>query len=299
MADISKPAPARLFVHLAREAPVGVILRRGPSKWVQLILWHTDTDKFEFGQWFHGRIYESVCDISPDGSIFLYYAADYSEEIRGAPHTPTFMWKWTAISRPPYLTALALWPNFDDRYYGGGFFGDNRTCYLYGEETETRPAQGSIPQDMEILRLKALKEQGVEWISRAISNGWKMTQEGKWAPWADIPWNYRAEEPSIREKKQPGGRYILLDKLVGIQVDRPGGMHIKEWAVKNDTDDSETAISGADWADWDQSGRLVFARKGKLYECQIEGSPFIEHEIADFNNRRFEEVVAPEWAQHW
>lgn len=41
------PAPARLFVLLAREASAGVILRRGPSKWVQLIKWNTDADTFE------------------------------------------------------------------------------------------------------------------------------------------------------------------------------------------------------------------------------------------------------------
>jgi len=125
VADKSKPAPARLFVHLAREAPVGVILRRGPTAWVQIILWHTDTDTFEFGQWFHGRIYERACDVSPDGSIFLYGATDYSEKIWDAPDSS--MWQWTAMSRPPYLTALALWSKIDDGYYGGGYFVDGHT----------------------------------------------------------------------------------------------------------------------------------------------------------------------------
>src|SRR5690349_10075456 len=44
------PPPARLFVLLASNSPVGVILRRGPTDWVQMIKWHTDTDKFEEGQ---------------------------------------------------------------------------------------------------------------------------------------------------------------------------------------------------------------------------------------------------------
>lgn len=98
MPEMGKSTPARLFVHLAREAPVGVVLRRGPSDWVQIILWHTDTDTFEYGQWFHGGIKERVCDVSPDGSIFLYFATDYRREIRDAPHTLTYMWKWTAMS---------------------------------------------------------------------------------------------------------------------------------------------------------------------------------------------------------
>jgi hypothetical protein len=211
------------------------------------------------------------------------------------------MWKWTAMSRPPYLTALALWPNFDHRYYGGGFFGDRRTVYLYGEETATRPAKGSIPRDMEILRVQALHEQGVEIPGPGTLNGWKLRQEGKWARLADIPypWNYRAESPAIYEKFQPSGRFILLNKVVGIQSSRPGGKYIQEWGIESHTDDGEIALGEADWADWDQNGRLVFARAGKLYEAHIEAASITGHELADFNDQRFEEVIAPEWAQHW
>src|SRR5689334_24179596 len=46
--------PCRLFCILARDAATGVIFRRGPSRWVQLIKWNTATDTFEPGQWFHG-----------------------------------------------------------------------------------------------------------------------------------------------------------------------------------------------------------------------------------------------------
>ena len=49
-----QPVPCRLPVILARAAPIAVIFRRGPSKLVELIKWHTDTDTFERGQWFKG-----------------------------------------------------------------------------------------------------------------------------------------------------------------------------------------------------------------------------------------------------
>jgi len=51
------PPPCRLQFLLARRAPIAVIFRRGPSKWVQLIKWDTKTDSFEPGQWFHGHVY--------------------------------------------------------------------------------------------------------------------------------------------------------------------------------------------------------------------------------------------------
>lgn len=61
--------PCRLHVLLARRAPVAVIFRRGPTKWVQIIRWDTEKDIFEAGQWFHGRIYEGRSDLSPSGKL--------------------------------------------------------------------------------------------------------------------------------------------------------------------------------------------------------------------------------------
>src|SRR5215475_10445604 len=103
-----KPSHCRLAVILAREAKKGVIFRRGPSDWVQLVLWHTDTDKFEEGQWFHGRIYTERCDVSPDCAKLIYLAAKH---YRWRTIDHEYSTAWTAISKPPYLTALALWPN--------------------------------------------------------------------------------------------------------------------------------------------------------------------------------------------
>ena len=60
-------APCRLFVYLAREAPMAVVLRRGPTDWARLSLWHTDSDRVEHGQCLKGRVYERRSDLSADG----------------------------------------------------------------------------------------------------------------------------------------------------------------------------------------------------------------------------------------
>src|SRR5689334_17597784 len=110
--------PCRLFMILARRAPRAVIFRRGPSDWFQLILWHTDADEIEYGQWFHGRIYVRRSDLSPDGSLLIYFA----RKITGRTLADrAYTYAWTAISRPPYYTALALWPK-GDCWHGGGLF---------------------------------------------------------------------------------------------------------------------------------------------------------------------------------
>src|SRR5256885_15981896 len=118
--------PCRLFVILARKADKAVIIRRGPTRWVHLSLWHTDTDRIEHGQWFHGRIYERRCDLSPNGSLFIYFA---QKKNRYTQEDKEYTYAWTTISKPPYLTGLALWPK-GDCWHGGGLFIDNKTVWL-------------------------------------------------------------------------------------------------------------------------------------------------------------------------
>jgi hypothetical protein len=112
-----RPAP-RLFVIMAAVAPVAVVIRRGPSAWSQLTLWNTATDAFTEGAWFRGRIYAEKCDLSPDGKLFVYAALKGGDS-------------WTAVSRPPWLEALALWP-MGTTYGGGGRFADDRRLVLRG-----------------------------------------------------------------------------------------------------------------------------------------------------------------------
>src|SRR4051794_10940713 len=94
---------ARIHVLLARNAPLGVVIRRGPSNQVCSLLWDRRSDQFQVGQWLKGRIYERRSDLSPDGKHLIYFAMNgrWTSEAKGA---------WTAISKAPYLKALALFP---------------------------------------------------------------------------------------------------------------------------------------------------------------------------------------------
>jgi hypothetical protein len=64
-------------VLLARDAPVGVVLGRGPSKLVCAVGWDRRTDDFRLGQWLAGRIHEHSADISPDGRWWVYGGSDH------------------------------------------------------------------------------------------------------------------------------------------------------------------------------------------------------------------------------
>src|SRR5947209_589019 len=106
--------PARVHILLARDARLGVVIRRGPSKQVCTLLWDRTCDRFRVGQWLKGRIYERRSDLSPDGKHLLYFALNgkWQSESRGS---------WTAISRAPYLKAAAFFPA-GDTWGGGGLF---------------------------------------------------------------------------------------------------------------------------------------------------------------------------------
>lgn len=102
----------RLYVIPARESDTAVILRRGPSMWYHVMLWDTRRDRIVNGAWLKGRIFEEKCDLSPDGNLFIYFVR--KDRVKDSAFTHAY----TAVSRPPWLTALIVWP--EGTTYGGG-----------------------------------------------------------------------------------------------------------------------------------------------------------------------------------
>lgn len=124
----------RLHLFFARDAETAVILRQGPSEVFRMILWNVAKDTFEEGQWVKHKVYVDSCDLSPDGRHFLYFALDgkWGSKAKGS---------FTAISRPPFFTALALYP-VGDTWSGGGVFVDNETIVADGAKDIIGRAEG-------------------------------------------------------------------------------------------------------------------------------------------------------------
>jgi hypothetical protein len=92
----------RVFGIIALHAPVVAVIRRGPTDWMHVSRWDLETPAYEPGGWLRGTIYPQRCDLSPDGRWFAYFALKASAEWElGA--------TYIAISRLPWLTALAAW----------------------------------------------------------------------------------------------------------------------------------------------------------------------------------------------
>lgn len=287
----------RLYVILARKAHFGVVFRRGPSKSVLLIGWNTSNDTFEQGQWLKGRIYERRCDLSPDGSLLLYFAANYRKPL----------YSWSAISRPPFLTALLLWPK-GDGWGGGGHFLSQRRIALNHRDNEMQIANGfSIPKWLSIEPFGKRPGWGEDdpiWSERLRRDGWSLTSYPKatkddfgakvgWEPSPPIGW--RKPNPQWPKK------YALEMSIVGM-IERNGPWYMTEHSVvRNGT--ILDKLGRTDWADWGHSGDLLFAMDGCLYRVRCAQGVLEQLEdakkIADFSNLKFEQREAPRKALRW
>lgn len=74
---------------------------------------------------------------------------------------------WTAISRPPFFTALALWPAFGT-WTGGGLFDGKRGVRLFEDAESLSPHLfAEMPKGLSIESLSEVPEN--EWVRSALS----------------------------------------------------------------------------------------------------------------------------------
>lgn len=287
--------PCRLYVILAREAPIGVIFRRGPSHQVQIIRWNTADDIFEPGHWFKGRIYERRSDLTPDGTKLVYFASKQQLHAKRAEIGEEFFAYWTAVSKPPYLTALALWPARES-YHGGGLFTDNQTLHLNHFYKREPFNDIPLPKELtvEITGSLEVLEDGIM-DHRMKRDGWRLVQSATGSRHTKQGWVF--DQPLVLRKWSHAGNYALIYRHIGYWSGGDGAWYQVEYSLKKKGDEIEHPLPGAVWADWDQEERLVFAREGKIFAASYPD--FEEVELADFNDSRFKPIPSPDWATRW
>ena len=239
--------PARLHVLLARNAKVGLVIRRGPSKTVCTMLWNRPRDTFKLGQWMRGRIYERRCDLSPDGKHLIYFAMNgrWESETKGA---------WTAISRVPYLKALSLLAK-GDCWHGGGLFLSDREFWLNDGHGHTelkksswlrRSANGQPKDDFggECLNV---------YYNRLQRDGWKMSDQG-------------FQAATLFEKKLP--KSWFLRKLAFSELNAPAGRgcYWDAHELRHESTNTVMVFHEWEWADF-VDGHLGFCRRRQALRC--------------------------------
>ena len=262
------------------------MLRRGPSSWVRLSLWHTDSDTFEHGQWMGGRIYERRSDLSPDGRLFAYFARK-----SGAPRPGQQADTWVAVSRPPWLTALALWW-VGGTYCAGACFPDRQSLWVGGSQP---PDQGTLPRSLHIAPAPPHLDGTGNWTDRIVWHSRLL--RGGWTPAADEP-----TPPNIYderwERRHPREAVTLLMRQTysGYPEHPYGGPYVMRYALRHEPSGDVADLGRATWADWDQRGRLILARHGRRLHRQPDGA---FQELADFNDQVPDPAPSPPEAHTW
>jgi hypothetical protein len=253
-----------------------------------LIKWNTQEDTFEFGQWFKGRVYGRRSDVSPNGELLIYFAAR---------HRLGRSW-WTAISRPPFFTALALWPK-SNCLNGGGRFVDNKKVWLnHGPiEAETDPKFRPGPVKV-VGYADALGGDDTVWNTLLARDGWEHTVVGKVSNHPMAP-RHVLDPPTQWRKANPRDKRLVLEmSIVGFSGANSPWYRIKYRVLASE--EAKLDMGFADWADWDHGGDLVFATYGRLFRLNFDNSgPLEANEIANFNDLKFIEVPPSFKAQNW
>jgi hypothetical protein len=276
-----EPVPARLHVLLARTAPVGVVIRRGPSHQVCTVGWNRANDAFTLGQWLKGRIYERRSDLSPDGKHLIYFAMNgqWKSETKGS---------WTAISRAPYLKALGLWAK-GDCWHGGGLFVDRETYWIntgYGHQCLRAPADLQRQERVDGQKEYRGECPGVYYL-RLQRDGWRFIERRATSTGPD------ADKVDVFEKSAGDG--WVLRKLAHATSHPPSGTgcYYDEHELENWRAGEVAKHPRWEWADLDRN-RLVWAEGGKLRSAHVTNHGLATPlELYDFNGMRFEPIEAP------
>jgi len=285
---MTQKSAVRLFAILPRAGRSAVVFRRGPSKLVQLIRWDTHADSFEPGQWFKGRIYERRADLSPSGSKLIYFAASQK---------PPY-WSWTAVSKPPFLTALLLWPN-GSTWGGGGMFETESTILL-----NQQPHLGEgfkLPKGVRVLPLGASShsEEGFGiYSTRLERDGWRLAQKG----------TNQAHDPEIYSKRWTLNSRGQFELQMWTTVGKHGPSEpwaVTEFLLCETKTNNSIAFGRLDWADVDSDGDVLFAKEGAVFRLSPDmtgGQPYDiarAKQLCDFSDSKFIEVPPAAKAKSW
>lgn len=251
----------RLFGIPATASPVIAVLRRGPSGWAQVLRWDPAAETVEPGAWLHGVLYPQRCDLSPDGRWLAYFALKGSTRADWAPGET-----YVAISRLPWLTALAAWGTGGTWTRGVGFVERGAARH---------PVDAPDIGDLAPLRKRFDLE-----VRRAAS--FAVERDRGWTETADTPprtehdaWDEQRVARITMQKPRPGDveTRLLARGWQAAFRDMEPRRGPARYAIA-DASGAEQPLEDAQWAEWDERGRLLVAtRAGELQIREIPTSP--------------------------
>lgn len=255
------------------------VIRRGPTEWCSVGRWDTANLEYTAGAWFHGRIFPQKCDLSTDGRWLAYSA-----------HKHGAGWEagsiYEAISRLPWLTALAAWEAGST--YGRGFRFDPSSPGVSQlgppDVGDTRP----------FLKRHGLKLYRPEQFNVERHRGWLETDDtpprregGTWDETRPV---------ELRKRRPVDGSRLWLHvegSFAGFRTS-PDTRIPAAYALVTDRD---VVVLDVQWADWSNDGRLLVATSDGRLEVrsgdQFEWSPIFTENLSEM---RPDPQPPPAWA---
>ena len=270
-------AAPRIHLVTHPEAPIAVVLRRGPTRIWHVMSWHLDRSAVKAGSWFRGRIYPYRSGLSLDGGWLVYFAMGADGEI------------WTGLCKPPYLRTALHWPHTHfGTWNGGGVFTSSRELRVNQyEDVEAEPGKlqaQPLPSAQLGLMGGRGEDEGVLY-ERLRLGGWK--RAGPFGEEEDVstPGVYRVrvvDDPGWRSK-EPGGIELAMYVRGYNVLGRSGRVYHFDLPGYPGCLDADV-----EWADWDRDGRLLVARRGGLERWSARdierGAPSFRHDLTDLEH---------------
>ncbi|MEM7749631.1 MAG: hypothetical protein AAF346_15365 [Pseudomonadota bacterium] len=250
---LTKLGEPKIRGYLARRANTAVFLyrRRRNETWLITCDYGDGKGKskrprFEVGSRFAGRFYPGRCSLSPNGDHFVYFVMGGHQSTFADQH-----YCWTAMCKPPQITAEFLLPH-DDTWGGGGVFLDDKSLVIfsgmYHGRKELQPINNQVISGTKVYVSDTFGEipdaaQGI----KAVDDGWRGT-----AGWEMLSgrWWKKCGKLSLLARyrddwQQRGGfdcyQYFLVDQ-------------------KNKPLSQQAILEDVQWADFDRLNRLWVTR---------------------------------------
>ncbi len=240
----------RVHVLTAAAAPTAVIMRRGPSAWWHLLAWDLRAGELTPGAWLRGTLYPGRSALSPDGKLLGYFALGHGRH----PWDTYF-----AVSKAPWLTALAAWHTNGTWTEGCEFAADN--SLTISGSVDRLPFHGRYPYG-------------------ARAGGLTGRPHG----WLPVP-----GAAGLLRRVQPGGEHALFTE--------PGGStrYLREDATGGRTPLPEA--SWADWDA--RGRLLMATHAGEVKIVERRSGAWAQTWSRDLNGLTPDPAPSPPWAWAW